>query len=242
MGVTPLRKSNGAPDDPRSALREAIAARAEANAEAERHRQAIERTRGLVADAERRVGLAGENLEAVRGQHAQAIAVAAAAGQSPKANGQMRAARMALADAEDEAQAARAACEHLKADRSDDQVAQAENVVLVQIAKVIAPVCEELLAEAVRRRAELLALTQTLFAMTSEESAVPRTGGEVQRAVAADARRAPLEAVRERVLRLNLLPTTEELTAAQSAVAPWTRWRTSLRNDADAPLPEPGGQ
>jgi hypothetical protein len=238
MNVTAIRK-NGDPRDPtRDALREAIAARAVAHAEAERLQEAVGRAREMARAADEKMNRAAEELEMARASHATALAQAATTGVTPKANGALRVARATLHDSEDELEAARTALQRLEADRIDDRAAQAENNVLVAVAKVLAPVCEELLAEAVRRRAELLALTQTLFVLTSEETAVPRVGGEVQRAVAADARRAPLMDLRERVLRLNLLPTQEELITAQSAIRSWIEWRTALRRDADAPLPD----
>jgi hypothetical protein len=113
MNVTAIHK-NGDPRDPtRDALRAAIAARTTAEAEAEQHQQAIRRAHNMVHEAEQRLTVAGEALEKTRSDHAGGIARAATVGTAPKADGALRAARLVLADAEDEAQAARSALEQL---------------------------------------------------------------------------------------------------------------------------------
>jgi hypothetical protein len=205
----------------------------------EAHRQAIKRAQSLVADAEAKVSVAGEALEAARTGHAEALAQAASTGQSPKPNGALRNARLALADAEDEAEAARTAFEQLKADPGDNQAAQADNAVLVEVAHVLALTGGELLARAQRTKAESLILKETLYALTSEETVgVPLFGGEIQRLNAADARRAPLAELRDEVLKRNFEPRPEELAAAREAVKPFVQWRSTLRRDGDAPMPE----
>jgi hypothetical protein len=253
--VAPLRK-NGDPRDPaRDGLREAIAARAEAIAEAEQHRQAIERTRGLVADAERRVDLAGENLEAVRGQHAQAIAASATAasataGQSPKANGQMRAARAALDDAEDEVQASRAALETLEAhgDGLGDEVATAASNVHVAIAEVVRPIGEGLLARAKQLRVELECTLGILYALSEEEFSnserarqldIPVFSSIYKGHAARDARNVPLNSLRVELEAFNSLAAQDDLRrAARAALEPWLQWREILQRDPGTPVPE----
>jgi hypothetical protein len=237
MGVALLKKDDGS-DDPRSALREAIAARTVTHAKAELQRKAVERAHTMVRDAEARLTVVGEALEATRSGHAEALAQAASTGAAPTANGALRAARLALSDAEDEADAVRAAFEQLKADRGDDQVAQAENAVLTEVARVLALTGRELLARAQRAKAELLILTETLYALTSEETVgVPLFGGEIARLNGQDQRRAPLLGLRDEVLKLSSEPRSEELAVAREAVEPWVRWRSTLRRDADAPDP-----
>ena len=237
MSLVAVKRNDGG-DDPRDALREAIAARAVAHAKAELQQKAVERAHAMVREAEARLTVVGEALEATRSGHAEALAHAASTGAAPKANGALRAARLALSDAEDEADAARAALEQLKADRGDDQIAQAENAVLTEIARVLALTGGELLARAQRAKAELLILTETLYALTSEETVgVPLFGGEIARLNGQDARRAPLLGLRDEALKLSHEPGSEELATAREAVRPWVQWRSTLRRDADAPDP-----
>jgi hypothetical protein len=92
MGVALLKKDDGS-DDPRSALREAIAARTVTHAKAELQRKAVERAHTMVRDAEARLTVVGEALEATRSGHAEALAQAASTGAAPTANGALRAAR-----------------------------------------------------------------------------------------------------------------------------------------------------
>jgi hypothetical protein len=62
--------------------------------------------------------------------------------------------------------------------------------------------------------------------------------GNLQPNVAAEATRKPLADLREKVLRLNLLLTPDELAAAREVASPFIRWRSSLRDDPDAPAPD----
>jgi hypothetical protein len=233
MGLAAIRKS-----DDREALRAAIAAYAAVEAKADRREEAVERARILVTTAEAKVNAAGEMLEGVRADHAKALAACASGGQSPKPNGALRNARLMLSDAEDEAEAARTAFEQLRADRGELDQAQAENVVLVEVARVLALTGAELLARAQRTRAELLILKEALYALTSEDVVgVPLFGGEIARLNAQDARRAPLATLREEVLKLSCEPRAEELATAREAVKPYVQWRSALRRNSDA-VPE----
>ena len=60
MSVALARKNDGG-DDPRSMLREAIAARAAVHARAEQHQQAIQRARNMLRDAEARLTPGGRS-------------------------------------------------------------------------------------------------------------------------------------------------------------------------------------
>ena len=238
MGVA-LVKNNTNGDDPRSTLREAIAARAVAHAKAELQQQTIHRARDMLRDAEAKLGMAGEALESARSQHAETLAEAAQTGTGvPRGNTPLRAARQQLSDSEDEASAARTALEQLQGDRGDDRVALAENAVLTAVAAVLAPVGEELLARARRTKAELLILMQTLYEITNpEERGVPLFGGEIQTLNARDARAAPLASLRDQVLKLSLEATRDEWAAARETAARWKEAKLALRTDSDAGLP-----
>src|SRR6476661_10883897 len=98
MGVAVARKNTT--DDPRAMLRRAIAEASAKRDAVERHQQAIQRARALISASEQRVVVAGKVLEAARQQHADVLAEAASTGTTPKAGGELRAARIALGDAQ----------------------------------------------------------------------------------------------------------------------------------------------
>jgi hypothetical protein len=116
--------------------------------------------------------------------------------------------------------------------------AQAENMILAEVARVLAPVGEELLARAKQLKAELLLVLQTLYALTGEEVAVPLFGGEIARLNARDARMEPLAGLRDQVFRFSLEAAKKDWAVARSAAEPWLRARAALREDADALLPD----
>jgi hypothetical protein len=136
-------------------------------------------------------------------------------------------------------EAARAALEHIELDRDDlkQEVAEATNAILIEVAKVVLPVGEELLARAKRAPTEFLGLYQTIAALTGDESAARSTfASNVAEIAAAEARRAPLATLRAEVFKLNLA--TSDWLAAKSAAAPSLEWRGRLRQDPDAPRPD----
>lgn len=193
---------------------------------------------------------AGEMLERSREDHAEALAAAAAAGGTPKASGQMRSARAALADAEDEAQAARAALEHHEAEGAELEAEDPRlaNEVLVRVSQTVAPVCEKLLEGIRRRQIELAALQSAFLALTDEETiGVPVFNSDVQRLNAKDARRAPVGALRDEVYGSSRSGAALERAErdrkaaqdrAQETAAAFRHWRTALRTNPDLPMPE----
>jgi hypothetical protein len=247
MGVALLKDSGG--DGPRDALRQALAARAVAYAKAELQQQAIERARNMVRDAEARLNLAGEALESARSQHASLLAEAAQAGTARKGNTPLRAARQQLSDCEDEASAARSAVEQLKTDQGDvgDEVAEADNAILVAVAEVVRPLGEELLVKAERLRTELSCTLRVLSELSREEFAndardrqldVPTFSSIYKDQDARDARNAPLRELRVALEAFNSLAAQDEVKkAAKQATDVYVRWRAALRSDPSADLP-----
>jgi hypothetical protein len=237
MGVALLKKgTDGA--DPRDALRQAIAAAAAVHAKAEQHQHAIHRARNMLGAAEAKLTLAGETLESARSQHAETLAQAAQAGTAPKGGTELRAARQALIDAEDEASASRAALDRLDSDGDDLDASspQLENAVLVAVSQVIAPMTEHTLAQLRQKQAELLALQAAFHALTDEETiGVPLFPSDVQRLNAKDARMAPVAALRDELYRLDSNAGQER---AREVAALFRRWRATLRNDPDVLPPE----
>jgi chromosome segregation ATPase len=236
MAVAIVRKSDGG--DERDALCAAIAACAAVHAKAEQHRQAIHRARNMRAAAEAKLTLAGETLESARSQHAETLAQAAQARTAPKGGMELRSARQALADAEDEAPAARAALDRLEADGDDLDASspQLENAVLVAVSQVVAPIAERLLAQMRQKQTELAILQRVFHVLTEDETiGVPVFNSDVQRLNAKDARMKPVAQLREEFFALN---TRAGQDRAREAAAAWRKWRTALTRDPDAPVPE----
>ena len=237
VGVMPMvaRKGNG--NGERSALAAAITKARQARTAVSQHHESVGRAERLVSAAQNRLAAATTALEDERQRAADVLRDSASTGKAPAANGAMKAARMGLADAGDELEAAEMALTQLKKGgrfgEVEEGAAQAENQVLVQIAKVLALTGGELLAQAQRKRAELLVLREVLYALTGEEIDVPLFGGEIARLNGQDARRAPLVSLREEVLKLSSEARPEELAAAREAVKPYIQWRRALRTDPD---------
>lgn len=188
--------------------------------------------------AEAKVTEAAENLETARDQHAQLIARAAAAGETPAKNAALRTVRLALSDAEDELAAAKAALDRLEADGDDLEASnpQLENAVLVAVSQVIAPVAEQILAQMRQRQAELAILQRVFHVLTEDETiGVPVFHGDVQRLNAKDARMKPVAALRDQLFALD--PKAGQDRAKEAAGA-WRKWRTALCRDPDAAAPE----
>src|SRR5204862_7485796 len=117
MGMALVKNTGG--DDPRETLRIKIAEAAKANDRIERHKEAIRRARDKVADIERRLAVAGEQLEAGREKLAEDFVQAATTGAATKRNGALRDLLLTVADCTDELTAAKAAAEHLEVDGQD---------------------------------------------------------------------------------------------------------------------------
>jgi hypothetical protein len=128
------RKAHPDKDDSdlRSALRRAIADEAKAKARVVTHREAIERARSLVEEAEQdHAGAAAAVVEARAGE-AQRTVAALRSDRAPTSGGSLRAARAQEQDADDALNVARAALERLKgADlvAVEAEVPRAENAV-----------------------------------------------------------------------------------------------------------------
>jgi hypothetical protein len=238
MGIAAIRKNDDGEDGPRSALCAAIAACAAVHAKAEQHQQAIHRARNMLGAAEAKLTLAGETLESTRSQHAETLAKAAQSGTAPKENTELRAARQALADAEDEASAARAALDRLEADGDDLDASspQLENAVLVAAAQVVVPAAEHILAQLRQKQAEALVLQQVFHALTDEQTTgVPLFPSDVQRLNAKDARMRPVARLRDEFFALDSRAGQDR---AREVAGAFRKWRTALCRDPDAAAPE----
>ena len=236
MSVAIVRKSDGG--DERDALRAAIAACAAGHAKAEQHQEAIHRARNMLGAAEAKLNLAGEALEATRTKHASSLVQAAQSGTVPKGGTELRSSRQALADAEDEASAARAALDRTESDGDDLDASspQLENQILVAAAQVIAPIAERILTQMRQKQTEMLVLQQVFHALTDEQTTgIPLFSGEIARLNAKDARLKPVAGLRDQWFALNSRAGQDR---AREAAAAWRKWRTALARDPDAPVPE----
>jgi chromosome segregation ATPase len=238
MTVTAIRK-NGDPRDPtRDELRAAIAACAAGHAKAEQHQEAIHRARNMLGAAEAKLNLAGEALEATRTKHASSLVQAAQSGTVPKGGTELRSSRQALADAEDEASASRAALDRLEADGDDLDASspQLENAVLVAAAQVVASVAGQVLAQLRQKQTELAVLQQVFHALTDEQTTdTPVFGSDVLRLNARDARMKPVARLRDEFFALDSRTGQDR---AREVAGAFRKWRTALARDPDAPVPE----
>jgi hypothetical protein len=237
MSVAIVRKSDGG-DDPRDALRAAILKSKQVEDRLEARRQVAARSRAMVTAAQMRLDAAGEALEAARTGHAQTLAEAAATGVTPKVDGMLKAARAALGDAEDQAQAAGLAVEQVEAGRVEieRECALRQNDILIEVASVLRPTLEDLMAQFQRKKIELLGLMQTIFELSDPQSAP--FGDGARSFIAHEQRLRPFIELRDRVLKLTVEGSPDERRAMRDGVAPWIRWRESLQRYSDALPPD----
>jgi hypothetical protein len=238
MSLVAVKKKNDDGDDPRDALRRAIAACASAHAKAQQHEEAVGRARNILHDAEEKVRAAVSVLTAAQEKHAHDLVRAATTGAEPRTNGALRAARISLGDAEDVAQAARDALEHLRVDGKDlleRANPQLDDAVATAAAEVIAPVAARILERVQRAQDELLisqAIFQTLTEGEGEQVLLPN--GQFARLE--DRRMKPVKALRERFFNLDPKAGQER---AKEAAATWRKWRSALARDPEEqPPPE----
>ena len=234
MGVALLKDTGG--DDPRAGLRQAIAARAAAEQKATKHLQAVNRARDILHDAKEKVRAAASVLTAAQERHAHDLVRAATTGAEPRTNGALRAARISLGDAEDVAQAARDALEHLQVDGKDLERAnpQLDDAVATAAAEVIAPVAARILERFQRAQSEAVIL-QTVFQTLTEGEGEQVLLPNGQFARLEDPRMKPVKALRERFFNLN---SRAGQGRAKEVAGAFRKWRESLRRDPDASAPE----
>ena len=141
-----------------------------------------------------------------------------------------------MGDAEDVAQAARDALEHLQVDGKDLERAnpQLDDAVATAAAEVIAPVAARILERFQRAQSEAVIL-QTVFQTLTEGEGEQVLLPNGQFARLEDPRMRPVKALRERFFNLDSKAGQDR--AKEVAVA-WRKWRTALCRDPDAAAPE----
>jgi hypothetical protein len=225
--VTSLRTKDGVADPLRAELAAAIKTAEEARAAADRQKAAIERTRSSRLRATAAVKVAEEGVGKAQEAHARAIADAAADDAAPPTSG-MRAARQAVVDAQDEADALKAAVEELKARLPDFEAAAREADIAVEaaISAILAVQAQQLLAKADAIARELAPLRNALFALWKDNPS-----GTVD-LLAFQRGRAPLAEVQTAVAAFS-----EAVNAIDKSDL-WEQARDALRSNAYAPLPD----
>lgn len=154
-------------------LREALAAAQqearEAHRAVERQRLAIDKTRAAQREAEKAVSAAEEGIGAAREAHARALADAAAADTAPPLSS-MRAARQAVTDAQDQAEALKAALAELKARLPDwERTARDADVEVERcISAILAPHAQKLFDRALALERDLAPIRQALATLLQD--------------------------------------------------------------------------
>jgi hypothetical protein len=244
MAVTVLAKKPAPPDDPRAALREAVAEAEKAREAVDRHRAAIGRAEEQVTAAEEKFTLATQAVEAARERHADALADAAGGGKTPLPS-VMRAARLAAADAEDELAAARLACDRLKSsdlERIEQESLEADNAVCCAANVFLTETVERELAQAVDLQRQLFLTRAKLQGLVLDDEYPPAFPTELQRTRAAKERREAMGELRDRVwahlnreISLDAVGIRQEFFEVDQA---WRRYKIALRSDPDAEPPK----
>jgi hypothetical protein len=157
MSLVAVKKSDG--DDPRSALREAIAEAKQAQAELDRHHEALDRARALVRQGAARIDAAVAAVAEAQETDAAALVGAIVSGTPSSAVGvAARKARIAEGNCRDEVAAAEAACSQLRVEASNvrAQFERAERAVQSAIASIVEPEARKLFEQARFHRIEYL--------------------------------------------------------------------------------------
>jgi chromosome segregation ATPase len=166
--VTALAKKTDSGDE-RAELKRAVADAHKARAAVDRQREAIERGKQLVQEAQAKLAAAGGAVVAAREKHAQHIAAAIAGGSSSPAStpGAIRAARAVERDCEDDIEAAKTAAASLESDLVDMETdaSAAGRAVDTAVAATLKPVVARLLDEARACHLRFLMMREALNAM-----------------------------------------------------------------------------
>jgi hypothetical protein len=197
---------------------------------AARHKQGVERTFDAVvaAEAEHENALAG--VARSQAAHVAAIAHAAASGAEPPAPSEIRRARRAVIDAEDQTESLKAALALMRADLQNwaKEVSLAETEVESAISAVLSQIAVRLIERGEQIASQLEPIRSLLNALWSEPS--PPNHDQV---LAHEQARKPLEAALESAAQF-----LRSSTAIGTRHELWANLRAQLRIDAYSELPE----
>jgi hypothetical protein len=220
MNVTSIRKSSGANGDPlREALAVAITKAKKAEAEYERHREAVGRARELVRTNKAKLEAAATAIEEARESDAAELAKAISTGGASSARG-LRQARIAETEATDNLEMAQTAAHALWADNTAERESERAGMVVASaVAAVLEPVTRQLLDESKNLQERDWSIQQRLTVIRD-----------------AIGYKHPLHAEIEK--SWNRSPASEEVLQRSMAIQKdWKAAIEALKADADAPLP-----
>jgi hypothetical protein len=233
-------RSHSTGSDPlRIALVEAQRAAQGANEAFTRHRAAVERARGGVRTAESGLAAAMAAVNKAREEHASAL-VDAAFDSGPLPASGMPAVRQAIADAEDQIAAAKAAHEQLKVDLPAVEAEAQDAAIAAEAARsaVLAVEAQRVFNTTLERWQEFEPLLEALAALASEDPARAQPDDYH----AAVKRLRPLAEVRAAAAEFfrNLRRFADVKPVDGTRRDMWRQAREALRRDPNAPLPQIG--
>ena len=228
-------------DDGRDALRQAIAAKEDAELARRDHRAAIDQARRIISDCEKAVELAGKGVAEAKTIRADLIAKAMVRGDDDDVaggTGLVIAAQALEVQSLGELEAAKTAFQRLQAHQTDveDALALAEGNITAAINSLLAPPARAALEQLKKLDAQVaprLALLKFVLEVGTERG--PRLRDDVAGELRAEeAMRRPLESLRREV---NDYFAARIGADVQAAMHEWAQVRDELRANPDAPLP-----
>jgi hypothetical protein len=249
--VTPIRGSKATADkqrpDDRGQIRDAITAQRKAEAAVSKHREAVERARALVINAEHALDGARAAVAKAKVDASLQVAEQARGGYSPpksRTDDLLRAARLAEMECEDHAEAAKAALAVLEAEELgelEQAVLRAKAAVVAAVNGVIAAAAGPELEAAQKAIAQYHIHRAAFWALILNAcDSLPDLSDWRDRTDARDAAEAPLHDVISRgnaVFGRGLGVDPDQLAVNARNAEALRRWRTELLVDADASLP-----
>jgi ABC-type transporter Mla subunit MlaD len=229
QGVSP--QTEGETDPLRDALAEVLDTANKAHHAVARHEAAIQQTREKVRASETAIVAGEEGIKKAQEEFARGLADAAAA-DAPTPPSTVRAARQAVADAQDELEAVKGALERLNAGLPDLEhtARQAEIAVQRAISTILAQRAEELLDQAKEVMQQLMPIRDALVKLAARTRQFSDPADYFRDK---DEKR-PLDQIISEIRLFLAAPNDAE--CLQQA-DPWELARQELRNDPEAELP-----
>lgn len=229
--------------DPREALRAAIEFARAAREEVAKREAALDRGRALAVAAEddlARITAAADKARALEGRR---LAAAAMANKRPSAAGGLRSLRMQQIEIEDRVAATEVGIECLRDNitHAERERLEQDNAVLVEVNRVLAPVVQEVFEEAKKSKTRLIECREILQVLLGDFASPPHFEATTDEHQARQQRAAPIDAELRRqidlFLQLAMLGAAEERDLAFSVQQTWRKFRETLRQDPEIPIP-----
>jgi hypothetical protein len=217
MGLVAVRKNDGG-DDPRCALREAVARMKQAQTAVDDVDNVAARARSFLREIEGRIAEAATGVSTAREIHAAAVVDAIARGEKPPPATGLKAARAAEVDLQDQRDAAQSSIDTIRQDKAAAaaELERAERVVKAAIAGALEPTARKLLEKARIHRIEFL---KAIYAIDAIHLLIP-------------------EDIPQQVQVLLAYNAPGNVDLSLSIQRDWKAAIEALKNSADAPLPE----